>query len=57
MIIVADRLRKEEYLKKIQYSSFSDLLNPIRRVSFLSYDELNKQYEMEIQKQCFETII
>ncbi len=57
MIIVADRLRKEEYLKKNQYSSFSDLLNPIRRVSFLSYDELNKQYEMEIQKQCFETII
>lgn len=54
MIIVADQCRKEEYLKKIHYSSFTDL---IERVSFLSYNDLNKQYEMEIQKQHFETII
>ena len=57
MIIVADKSRKQEYLKKIQYSSFAELHNPIPRVSFLSYDELNKQYEIEVEKQHFETII
>lgn len=57
MIIVADKCRKYEYLKKIHYSSFSDLLSPIPRVSFLSYDELNKQYEFEIERQYLETII
>ncbi len=57
MIIVADKCRKEEYLKKIHYSSFSDLRSPFPRVSFLSYDELNKQYEYEIERQYIETII
>lgn len=57
MLIVADKCRKEEYEKKIKYTSFSDLISPISRVSFLSYDELNKQYEMEMEKQLFETII
>ena len=57
MIIVADRSRKEKKKKKIKYSSFHELLHPIQRVSFLSYDELNKQYEFEVQKQQFETVI
>ncbi|MBQ1209833.1 MAG: hypothetical protein IIX64_05125 [Bacteroidales bacterium] len=54
MLIVADKCRKDEFNKKIGYSSFKDLKD---RVLFLNYDELVKQYEIEIQKSCFEIII
>ena len=56
MVIVADEKRKEEYLKKIQYSSFQNLIVH-KRVAFLSYDTLVKQYEQELEKQQFEFIL
>ena len=57
MVIVADKVRKVEYLHKIKYSSFDALVKPVQRVSFLSYDDLCKQYEFEVEKQMLETII
>lgn len=54
MFIVADSARKNEYEKKIKYSAFTDLVQN-NRVSFLSYNELEKYYTMEIEKQKFET--
>jgi len=54
MIIVADQKRKQEYLKKVDYSSFTDLS---KRVSFLGYEDLNKQYEHLIEQKQFETIL
>lgn len=57
MVIVADIKRKQEYLRKINYSAFNSLLHPINRVKFLSYDDLCKQYEFEIEKQIMETTI
>ena len=54
MVIVADVKRKDEYIKKIKFSSFKDLIN---RVSFLDYEALNKQYENLIEQQRFEFIL
>ncbi|MCM1176122.1 MAG: winged helix-turn-helix domain-containing protein [Clostridium sp.] len=51
MYIVADIRRKHEYDKKMTYQSFYDLTQPIYRVKFLSYDELIRQYELQIQQQ------
>lgn len=46
MAIVADIKRKPEFEAKMRFHAFDDLrLN--KRVSFLSYDALVKQYEME----------
>lgn len=56
MIIVADEVRKSEYEKKIKYSSFLDL-SAEKRVQFLSYETLEKQYNQEIEKQSFEMIL
>jgi hypothetical protein len=56
MVIVADLCREKEYMDKIHYSSFNNLVKD-KRVSFLSYESLNKQYESEIQKQNFEFIL
>jgi len=47
MIIVADDNRKREFLQKIQSSAFVDIS---KRVNFLGYESLIKQYEMEITK-------
>lgn len=44
MVIVADSHRKEEYLKKLKETAFRDLREQ-DRVNFLSYDELDRQYE------------
>ena len=44
MVIVADDYRKEEYLRKLGETAFDDI-RKMNRVSFLSYDELNRQYE------------
>lgn len=56
MVIVADESRKKEFEKKMEYSSFSELRNE-KRVSFLSYDTLDKQYELELQKQSFKFVL
>ena len=56
MIIVADERRKAEYIKKIHYSSFENL-NKENRVRFLSYSQLEEQYNQELKKQKFEFIL
>ena len=56
MYIVADSARKDEYEKKIKYSAFTELVQN-NRVRFLSYNELEKYYTIEIEKQKFETIL
>jgi hypothetical protein len=56
MIIVADKIRKEEYLRKIKYSSFTHL-NKDNRVSFLDYEALSKQYETIIEQQQYEFLL
>lgn len=56
MAIVADIRRRPEFEAKLSFHSFDDLrLN--KRVSFLSYDVLIKQYEMEIEKQSLDFIL
>lgn len=56
MAIVADIQRKPEFEAKMHFHAFDDLrLN--KRVSFLSYDALIKQYEMEIEKQSLDFIL
>lgn len=47
MVIVADEYRKEEFKKKLAEAAFRDLRR-MSRVSFLSYDELSRQYENAI---------
>src|ERR1035437_5463054 len=56
MVIVADKLRKSEYENKIKYSSFKTLSYK-KRVEFLDYETLNKQYENILQQQQFEFIL
>ena len=56
MIIVADIKRKPEFEAKMRFHAFDDL-RCNKRVSFLSYDALIKQYEIEIEKQSFEFIL
>jgi len=50
MIIVANDVRKNEFIKKLNFSAF-DTLNKNKRVKFLSYDSLAKQHEI-IAKSC-----
>jgi len=45
MIIVSDDNRKREYLQKIQSSVFTEIS---KRVDFLGYESLVKQYEMDL---------
>jgi hypothetical protein len=47
MVIVADDYRKEEFLRKLNETAFRDIKKD-HRVHFLSYDELNRQYENAI---------
>ena len=56
MIIVADEKRKNDYLKKIHYSSFDNLIKD-KRVHFLSYSQLELQYNQELKKQEFDFIL
>lgn len=44
MVIVADTYRKEEFVRKLNETAFRDL-SMNKRVYFLSYDDLDKQYE------------
>lgn len=56
MAIVADVKRRPEFEAKMRFHAFDDLrLN--KRVSFLTYDALIKQYEMEVEKQSFDFIL
>ncbi|WP_302993202.1 hypothetical protein [Bacteroides clarus] len=56
MAIVADIKRKPEFEAKMQFHAF-DHLRLNKRVAFLSYDALIKQFEMEQEKQSFEFIL
>ena len=56
MVIVADNRRRDEYLKKIKYSSFTDL-NKENRVSFMDYETLSRQYESIIEQQQYEFLL
>jgi hypothetical protein len=47
MVIVADDNRKQQFTQKIQSTVFSEILS---RVSFLGYESLVKQYEMDLLK-------
>lgn len=56
MFIVADEKRHDEYDKKLGYSSFEKMKNA-KRVKFLSYDELERQYRQTIELQSIHTRI
>lgn len=56
MVIVADEHRREEYLKKLSYAAFYSLRQN-KRVSFLSYESLDKQYQFELQRQKIDFIL
>ena len=56
MVIVADEKRHFEFVNKMNYAAFNELREN-RRVAFLSYDSLDKQYEQELQKQSFEFLL
>lgn len=54
MAIVADIRRKAEFETKLSYHAFDQIK---KRVVFLSYDTLVRQYEMELQKQTMDFIL
>ncbi|MBR6140877.1 MAG: hypothetical protein IKQ37_03830 [Bacteroidaceae bacterium] len=56
MVIVADEKRHVEFMHKLGYAAFKSLRTN-KRVAFLSYDSLDKQYEQELQKQQMEFIL
>lgn len=56
MVIVADIKRKQEFEYKMGFHAFKEL-NAHRRVSFLSYEALVKQYEIELEKQSLDFIL
>ncbi len=56
MFIVSDEKRREEYNKKLDYSSFGKLKKE-KRVLFLSYEDLEKQYRQAIEMQNLSTVI
>ena len=56
MVIVADEKRRAEFGNKMNYAAF-DALRSNKRVAFLSYESLDKQYEQELQKQQMDFIL
>ncbi len=56
MVIVADEKRHAEFGSKMNYIAFN-VLRENKRVAFLSYESLDKQYEQELQKQQMEFIL
>ncbi len=56
MFIVADEKRYGEYEKKLSYSSLAKM-KADKRVQFLSYDELERQYRQTIELQNIHTLI
>ena len=53
MVIVADSKRKPEFEAKLAFQAFSELRTK-HRVSFLSYEDLASQYEMELKIQSLQ---
>lgn len=49
MVIVADEKRRSEFIGKLEYAAFNTLREN-KRVAFLSYESLDKQYEQELLK-------
>lgn len=56
MVIVADEKRYAEFDSKMNYVAFN-ALRENKRVAFLSYDSLDKQYQQELQKQSMGFIL
>lgn len=56
MIIVADEKRRHEFISKMGYAAFHQLADE-KRVAFLSYESLGKQYEQEFEKQKLDFIL
>ena len=56
MVIVADEKRHAEFGNKMNYAAFN-ALRENKRVAFLSYESLDKQYEQELQKQQMDFIV
>ena len=56
MYIVADEKRHDEFIQKFGYISF-DLIRKGKRVKFISYDDLEKQYAQIIALQDLQTVI
>lgn len=56
MVIVADEKRHAEFGNKMNYAAFN-ALRENKRVAFLSYESLDKQYEQELQKQNMDFIL
>lgn len=56
MYIVADKKRYNEFQSKLQFNSFSGLRQN-GRVLFLSFEELEKQYQQEVERASFGTIL
>jgi hypothetical protein len=56
MVIVADEKRHQEFQSKMSYAAFEKLQKE-KRVAFLSYESLDKQYEQELQRQNLEFIV
>jgi hypothetical protein len=48
MVIVSDANRRREFDSRLKFSAFRDIATP-RRVHFLSYEQLVKDYEYEIE--------
>lgn len=56
MVIVADEKHHQEFQSKMSYAAFEKLQKE-KRVAFLSYESLDKQYEQELQRQNLEFIV
>ncbi len=56
MVIVADEHRRADSSRRLSYAAFEMLRHDIR-VSFLSYESLDKQYQYELQKQQLDFIL
>ena len=56
MVIVADQKRHHEFISKMGYAAFRQLADE-KRVAFLSYESLGKQYEQEFEKQKFDYVL
>ncbi|MBQ6237881.1 MAG: hypothetical protein IJK07_06655 [Bacteroidales bacterium] len=56
MVIVADEKRHLEFITKMGYDAFK-ALRENKRVDFLSYASLDKQYDQELQRQNMEFIL
>ena len=56
MIIVSDKHRKNEFETKLNYSFFNEIAKN-KRVVFLDYDSLIKQYEKTIEETTYGVIL